>query len=40
MVRYIQGINKYNNIFVFQDVKRMEKFVNNLMRHMASKELH
>jgi len=23
-----------------QDVKRMEKFVNNLMRHMASKELH
>lgn len=21
-----------------QDVKRMEKFVNNLMRHMASKE--
>jgi signal recognition particle subunit SRP9 len=23
-----------------QDVKRMEKFVNNLMRHMASKEAH
>jgi len=23
-----------------QDVKRMEKFVNNLMRHMASKEHH
>lgn len=23
-----------------QDVKKMEKFVNNLMRHMASKELH
>ena len=23
-----------------QDVKRMERFVNNLMRHMASKETH
>ena len=23
-----------------QDVKKMEKFVNNLMRHMASKEEH
>ena len=23
-----------------QDVKKMEKFVNNLMRHMASKEQH
>lgn len=23
-----------------QDVKKMEKFVNNLMRHMASKEVH
>jgi len=23
-----------------QDMKKMEKFVNNLMRHMASKETH
>ena len=23
-----------------QDVKKMDKFVNNLMRHMASKEEH
>jgi hypothetical protein len=23
---------------LFQDVRKMEKFVNNLMRHMASKE--
>ena len=23
-----------------QDIKKMEKFVNNLMRHMASKEQH
>ncbi len=23
-----------------QDVKKMEKFINNLMRHMASKEQH
>jgi len=23
-----------------EDFKKMEKFVNNLMRHMASKELH
>ena len=23
-----------------QDVKKMDKFVNNLMRHMASKEQH
>ena len=23
-----------------QDMKKMEKFVNNLMRHMASKEHH
>jgi len=23
-----------------EDMKKMEKFVNNLMRHMASKEIH
>ena len=27
-------------MILFQDMKKMEKFVNNLMRHMASKEIH
>ncbi len=28
----------FHSFVKFQDVKKMEKFVNNLMRHMASNE--